>query len=148
MKNLAMQRRGLVAVFVSVVATFSLVGCSAPTLLVGDAEEDLQQRARAYWALIRANDKVAAWKYEIASKDRSLLLEAYLKQGGIAYEAVEVRSVRSYGADEAEVDVWMRYDLPLIRIKGQELLMQDRWRRVDGVWYHAPKRSVIFPGSK
>ena len=77
-----------------------------------------------------------------------MTLEGYLKRGGIVYQALEVRDVRFKDADLAEVDVWMRYDLPLLRIKGQELVAQDQWRRVEGVWYHAPQRGSMFPDAK
>lgn len=128
--------------------TSALVGCAAPMSMGGADKAELRQRVQEYWELVRANDKVGAWKFELASKDQSLTLEAYLKRGGIVYQALEVRDVRFKDADLAEVDVWMRYDLPLLRIKGQELVAQDQWRRVEGVWYHAPQRGSMFPDAK
>ena len=108
----------------------------------------LQQRAQAYWSLIRANDSVAAWRYEELSKDPKWTLDAYVKRGGISYDAVEVRGVRSVEGDDAVVDVWMRYSLPMLRLKGQETVAQDHWKRIDGVWHHAFRRSVAFPDAK
>lgn len=147
-KPYVFSRRAIVGSVSSALALSALVGCATSAQLGGSGLGELTQRAQAYWGLVLANDKIGAWKYELASKDQSLTLEAYLKRGGILYQAVEVRDVRLVGADVAEVDVWMRYDLPLVRVKGQELVAQDQWRLVEGVWYHAPKRSAMFPDNK
>jgi hypothetical protein len=39
----------------------------------------------------------------------------------------------------------MRYSLPLLRVKKQEVTIEDEWRRIDGVWHHVQRRSVMFP---
>lgn len=126
----------------------ALVGCAAPGVAVVSAEDDqtaLIARAKAYWTLIQKNDRVGAWAYEELSKDPNATLEAYLKRGGIAFEATEVREVRSIEGDRATVNVWMRYSLPLLRLKKQEAVTEDEWRRIDGVWHHVQRRSVMFP---
>jgi hypothetical protein len=148
MKIPKFSRRAILGLVSSFLSASALVGCAVPVPLDGDDKGELRHRAQEYWGLVRANDKLGAWKFELASKDQSLTLEAYLKRGGIVYQALEVRDVRFLGADLAEVDVWMRYDLPLLRIKGQELVVQDQWRRLQGVWYHAPKPSSMLPGAK
>ncbi len=111
----------------------------------GGDKAALLQRAQAYWAIQQKNDSVAAWSFEEVSKDPAWTLEAYLKRGGIVYDSVEVRDVKSIEGDEAVVDVQMRFSVPLLRIKGQEALAQDHWRLIDGVWFHVIKKSAMFP---
>ncbi len=126
----------------------ALAGCATTGGTPVSPEDDkaaLQKRAQAYWALVRVNDSVAAWAYESASKDQSMTLEAYVKRGGVAYNAVEPRSVRSIHGDEAVVDVWMQYGIPMLRLKSQEAVVQDQWRRIDGVWHHVLRRSSSIP---
>lgn len=106
------------------------------------------KRAQAYWALVRDKDAVAAWAYEAASKDKTMTLEAYVKRGGIVYDAVEVRGVRSMSGDEAVLDVWMRYSVPMLRLKTQEVTAQDHWRQIDGAWHHVLRRSSTIPDAK
>jgi hypothetical protein len=38
----------------------------------------------------------------------------------VLYEVVEVRGMRSIEGDNAVVDVWMRYSVPQMRMKGLE----------------------------
>ena len=92
----------------------------------GSDKAALVERATAYWALVQKNDSVAAWKVEVLSMDPAWTLEAYLKRGGVVYDA-------------AKVAVWMRYAVPLLRLKAQEAVAQDEWRLVDGQWFHARK---------
>lgn len=144
----AVTRRHLVATLVAPAVLLALGGCAAAggAAVSGDGDQAaLLKRAQAYWALIRSNDRVGAWAYEELSKDSSATLEAYLKRGGITYEAVEVRGAPSIDGDRATVNVWMRYSLPLLRVKKQEVTVEDEWRRIDGVWHHVQRRSVMFP---
>lgn len=141
-------RRHLVATLAAPAVLAVLVGCATTGGAVVSPEDDraaLLARAKAYWALIQKNDRVSAWAYEEASKDPGATLEAYLKRGGITFDATEVREVRSIEGDRAVVTVWMRYSLPLLRLKKQEAAAEDEWRRIDGVWHHVQRRSVMFP---
>lgn len=143
--------RRLIAVLAVSVAAMAMAGCATtgPASLSPEAEKAaLQKRAQAYWDVVRVNDSVAAWPYETVSKDQSMTLENYLKRGGITYEAVEVRGVRSIEGNEAVVDVWMRYGIPMLRLKNQENLAQDRWRKIDGVWHHVLRRSANLTDTK
>lgn len=143
----AMNRRTWVARAAAAMSAVALAGCATTGSAVssGGDKEAVRKRAEAYWALMRTNDKLAAWAYEAQSKDPKGSLEGYMKRGGITYEVAEVRDVRSIEGDKAIVDVFMRYSVPLIRIKGQEAVAQDEWQRIDGQWYHVLRRSVMFP---
>lgn len=141
-------RRQLVVTLATPAVLAIVAGCTATggAAMLGEGDEAaLLKRAQAYWALIRSNDRVGAWAYEELSKDPNATLEAYLKRGGIAFDAIEVRGVRSMEGDRAMVNVWMRYSLPLLRVKKQESVAEDQWRRIDGVWFHVQRRSVMFP---
>lgn len=129
-------------------AILLLAGCAGiqPSPEPGsDADRaELLERARAYWAAIQANDRVSAWNYEEISLDPRWTLQAYLKRGGIVFDEVEVLEVARIEGDSATVRVRQKYSLPQIRLKGQEAMLDDPWKRIDGRWYHAEKRSVMF----
>ena len=141
-------RRQMVVTLATPAVLAVVAGCAATGGAAVSGEGDqaaLLKRAQAYWALIRSNDRVGAWAYEELSKDPNATLEAYLKRGGIAFDGIEVRGVRSIEGDRAIVNVWMRYSLPLLRVKKQESITEDEWRRINGVWFHVQRRSVMFP---
>lgn len=146
----AVNRRRLVAVLAAPAVLGLLVGCAATGggSASSDDQAELLKRAKAYWALIQKNDRVGAWAYEELSKDPNATLEAYLKRGGIVFDAAEVRGVKTVEGDRAVLNVWLRYSLPLLRVRKQETVAEDEWRRKDGVWHHVQRRSMMFPSEQ
>jgi uncharacterized protein YceK len=143
----SIRRRNLGLILLAPVVVSVLSGCATVGNVSAEGDKAaLKKRAQEYWTLVKANDRIKAWNYEELSKDPNGSLEGYLKRGGITFEEVEVRDVRSLEEDRATVDVFMRYSLPLLRIKKTEAVAQDEWRRIDGTWYHVLRRSVMFPG--
>lgn len=141
------RRRLLQTLALPVAMALTLAGCASSPSPQSDRDA-LQQRARDYWELKRKNDAVNAWKYEAASQDQSMTLEGYIKRGGIVYNSVEILGVRSLQGDEAQLDLRMRFDVPLLRLKDKEGDVADQWRRIDGAWYHVLPRSSVFPDAK
>lgn len=136
------RRHALRAIFASAAAAV-LTGCVAsPGPRVASAEDDdraaLLQRARTYWKHVREGDFVSAWPYEDISRDPNWTLQSYLKRvGGIVYHHVEVSDdIQEDGDAAAFVRVRQRVSVPLARLPEHEVVVQDRWRRIDGVWYH------------
>ena len=70
-------------------------------------------------------------------------MQAYLKREGILYEAVQVQDVLSLDGDRAVVNVKVTYSVPLLRMNSQEAVLKDEWVRLDGVWYHADRKSIL-----
>lgn len=119
-----------------------LVGC-ASTPTPENEREALLQRAGAYWKTVLDNDPVASWNYEELSKKPGWTLQAYMKREGILYEAARVLDVRSLEGDRAVVDVKIVYSVPLLRMSSQEVLLQDEWVQLEGLWYHADRKSIL-----
>ena len=140
--NTSVSRRIALTLLASVSAATCLQGCAVMGSSAGP--EHLLSRANAYWAAVQTNDNVTAWPYEEYSKDPGWTLQTYLQLGGIKYDAVEVRDVKQIGGDRALVNVWMKYSVPLIKIKGREAVFQDEWRLIDGQWYHVLSKDSMF----
>lgn len=138
------RRRVLSSFAIPVVAALvaGLVGC-ASTPTPENEREALLQRAGAYWKTALEADPTAAWPYEELSKKPGWTLQAYMKREGILYEAAQVLNVRSLEGDRAVVDVKIVYSVPLLRMSSQEVLLQDEWVRLEGLWYHADKKSIL-----
>ena len=143
-------RRALTAAAASLVAA-ALIGCaSGPSGSAGSPKADpspeaLLKRAQTYWDLVKANDNVGAWAYEAQSKDPRASLEGYLKKGGVTYSRAQVTGVKSIEGDTGVVNVQMGYSAPQIRLRNLEARTEDQWKLIDGVWYHSPPRSGLFP---
>ncbi len=138
-------RRQMMMHLLAPAALISMVGCATGSSAPSERERhELTQRAQDYWAHMKANDRLSAWKYEAASKDKSITLEGYLKRGGVVYDSVDVRGILHVEADDSELDVRMRYSVPSLRIKGVEVEVRDRWRKIDGEWFHVHPRNPMF----
>ena len=72
-------------------------------------------------------------------------IDAYVKRGGITFDAIEVQGIQSMDNGKAVVSVRQRYSLPLLRLPNQQATLQDQWRLIDGQWYHYQPLSVAFP---
>lgn len=147
----AVTRRHLGVVLAAPALLGLLWGCAgtggAP-LSAANGQAELLKRAQTYWSLIQKNDRIGAWAYEELSKDPNATLEGYLKRGGIVFDAVEVRGVKMIEGDRAVVNIWMRYSLPLLRVRKQETTAEDEWRLKDGAWHHVQRRSAMFPSEQ
>ncbi len=135
--SIEMTRRTVLLVPLAAVA-----GCTSMALKKD--EDVLLERARAYWTHILSNDLTEAWRYEEISRDPRWTLQAYLKRAQLAYDEVQVRGAVLTSGNEARVEVMMRYSLPIMRIRKQEAVLQDVWKKLDGQWYHAESKSIFF----
>lgn len=129
-----------------VLSACAATGGSAQAQAAPTDEAALRARAQAYWDLVRANDRAAAWPFEELSLDPRATLQAYVRRGGIVYDKAEVRAVRSIEGDQAVLDVWAEYSVPLMRLKDQRGLLADHWRLIDGTWYHGRPRGGLVGG--
>lgn len=145
MKLPMFQRRRLLSYLAApavAVLAAGLVGCASGPSPMSDREVVLQ-RAQEFWKSVQDNDPVTSWKYEELSKKPGWTLQAYLKREGILYEAVQVQDVLSLDGDRAVVNVKVTYSVPLLRMNSQEVVLKDEWVRLDGVWYHADRKSIL-----
>ncbi len=136
-------RRHLLGRLMLPVAVALLAGCA--TQPGSDADQAaLVQRATSYWEAVKANDLAKAWSYELASKTGTATLDAYLKRGGIVFDEARVHGVPKITGDEATVPVRQRFSIPMMRLHDMKTEIHDPWRRVDGVWFHAPQPNPLF----
>ena len=133
---------GYLAAPVMAVLAAGLVGCASGPSPTSDREVVLR-RAQEFWKSVQENDAVTSWKYEELSKKPGWTLQAYLKREGILYEAVQVQDVLSLDGDRAVVNVKLIYSVPLLRMNSQEVVLKDEWVRLDGMWYHADRKSIL-----
>lgn len=145
MKKNAFERRrvlGLMAAPLAISLAAMLSGCAGGPSPARDREA-LLLRAKEFWKSVQDNDPVTSWKYEELSKKPGWTLQAYLKREGIVYDAVEVQDVLSLEGDKALVNVKVTFSVPLLRMNNQQVVLKDEWVRIDGLWYHAERKSIL-----
>lgn len=123
---------------VALVLAALLAACAGPGLRPGAGAEALRERAEAFWAARVAGDVIKAYEYEKVKATGQVTLANYARKGGLVYRKAEVRGVELGQGDVATVKVYIEYLLPGM---GQHLIkgvIDDRWERIDGRWYHAP----------
>jgi len=103
----------------------------------GKTEAALLQRANAYWTAVKDNDRATAWNYEEVSIKPDWTLQAYLRRGGIVYEAAQVQSDATIEGNQATVNVKLEYSVPQVRAKNIHTELPDKWVWLNGQWYHA-----------
>jgi hypothetical protein len=143
----ALARRSLLVWLLPVTWVPALPACSSAPR-VADTQGALMERAGAYWAATVKNDLITAWPLEDASLDPRWTLQDYLKRGGINYEAAAVKGIKTLDADQAVLDVEIRFSLPQLRLRNQVSVIADRWRMQNGVWYHVLGRNTLFEQPK
>lgn len=145
MKQDVFKRRrllGLLAAPAMAAAVAALTACAGGGSLTNDREA-LLQRAKEFWRLVQENDSVASWKYEELSKKPGWTLQAYIKREGIVYDSAQVQDILWLEAGRAVVNVKVTYSVPLLRMNNQEVVLKDEWVKLDGVWYHADRKSAL-----
>ncbi|MFN7856340.1 MAG: hypothetical protein ACK5OA_07130 [Acidovorax sp.] len=145
MKRNTFERRrvlGLMAAPVALSLVAALSACAGGPSPARDRAV-LLQRAQEFWKSVQDNDPVTSWKYEELSKKPGWTLQAYMKREGIVYDAVEVQDVLSLEGDKAIVNVKIKFSVPLLRMNNQEAVLKDEWVRIEGVWYHAERKTIL-----
>jgi hypothetical protein len=140
----AQVRRRLIQFMVMPLALAALGGCASGPLSKAARTAALLERAKAYWSAVQANDNITAWNYENVSKDPTWTLQSYLQRGGIVYNAVEVIGVQQLEDELAVVNVSMEYSVPMVRLRNQHSKVNDRWRLIDGQWFHVLSNGAGF----
>ena len=124
-----------------------LTGCAVPKVLPRSSQSDtsvLLARAKTYWTLSQANDQVATWPFEDVSLDSRWTMQSYLQRGAASYDAVDVKDTATIDGEAAEVDVDITFSLPALKIKKHKMAIKDRWRLINGQWYHVLQPDSIF----
>ncbi|MDX1605503.1 MAG: hypothetical protein R3202_04870 [Candidatus Competibacterales bacterium] len=105
--------------------------------------DGLQNRVQAFWEARVAGDPITAFQYEEVSVNDTVTLQQYARsKGNIRYRTAEVLDIHLLTPDEARAEVAIEGVIPGLPdlYKG---IVKDRWVKIDGTWYHAPKPSRL-----
>lgn len=117
-----------------------LTGCA--TLWMSQ-EERLRQRVTGFWEALKAGDLVAMYDYEELSRRPEANLQKYVQsKGGIRYLNYHIQSIEFTNPKEAEVTLAVEYMAPPVLQKPVKSQIRDRWVKIGGTWYHAPKKPI------
>jgi hypothetical protein len=119
-------------------ATPALTGSST------SAEQDLRERARAYWdARIARSPKV--YEFYVPPEKGGASRDRITEGGNMVFKTAEIEVIELDG-DRGDVRVRAAYSVVLPRAVPlpdvQSMVIREGWSRVDGTWY----RDVVPPG--
>lgn len=116
---------------------FVVILSSCAGLKIKSPEEKLLPRAEAFWAARVAGDLVTCYNFEEVSKTGKQPVSAYVRDhGGLVYKSAEVTGIDVNG-EEASVKVKLNYIVPALGSRNTfNMEAVDRWKLIDGEWYH------------
>ena len=127
---------------------FVVVLSSCAGLQIKSPEERLLSRAETFWAARVAGDLITCYKFEEVSKTGKQPASAYVRgHGGLVYKSAEITETEVNG-EEATVKVKLSYIIPALGSSNAfNMEAVDRWKLIDGEWYHYQKNSLHKIGS-
>ena len=128
---------------------FVAVLSSCAGLQIKSPEEKLLPRAEEFWAARVAGDSITCYKLEEVSKIGKQPVSAYVRShGGLVYKSAEITEMDISG-EEAIVKVKISYIIPAIGSRNAFYMdTVDRWKLIDGEWYHHQKNSLDIGSGK
>jgi len=119
-----------------------LASCARPS-----PREELLEAVRAYWGAVSRGEWAEAYVYEYPLLKKTVPKEVYVSRHGnplVRITGYELEGVEFPGKDRALVSlkVQLRLFLPGLPKGGGVLKIpvRDHWRRINGRWYHVPKK--------
>ncbi|RLB89725.1 MAG: hypothetical protein DRH50_13330 [Deltaproteobacteria bacterium] len=131
------------AAMILCLVVFPAVLSSCAGLQTKSPEDRLLPRAREFWAARVAGDSITCYKFEEVSKTGKQPASVYVrKHGGLIYKSAEVTGTDINGED-ATVKVKLSYIIPALGSRNTfNTEAVDRWRLIDGEWYHHQEKSL------
>ena len=128
------------AAMILCLVVFPAVLSSCAGLQTKSPEDRLLPRAREFWAARVAGDSITCYKFEEVSKTGKQPASVYVRRhGGLIYKSAEVTGTDINGED-ATVKVKLSYIIPALGSRSAfNMEAIDRWKLIDGEWYHHSK---------
>lgn len=122
----------------AILGCFPLAGCEPPKPPKSEAEV-LLDRAHAYWEAARVFDLYTMYQMELGVKEGRFIaadLGKMLTGSKTRVVSFELKNPQVNG-DTGTVELDLRVTLNAVGGKGWNVApTQDKWNKVDGVWYH------------
>jgi len=138
--------RVFAGVLIAFLAALPLTHCSTKSQAIKKEEEKevLRNRIQEYWKY-RIDGKVdKAYQCELPEfRDRVSILEYVQRFKLVRYVEAEIVEI-DIKNDEAQGVMKLTYMYMLKKLTSKKIPIQEieRWRRINGVWYHVPENTV------
>jgi len=113
-----------------------------------DDKERLKQSAQKYWNAKLTGDTITCYQLEEPAFRKKMPLSIYARPGNLIFKEVKVDQI-AIDDDNATVTVKIKYIIPAL---GSKLVfpstVKDKWKKVDGKWYHVYKEETLIKGKK
>ncbi len=97
----------------------------------------------AYWDLKMKGDFDKSYEYEHPVYRKTTRMAQYIKgfnTDEVKWLAVKVKGIKVEGTTAwVDLSVRTKVKLPMIRASEADSLLNEKWIKVDDVWYHVPE---------
>ena len=144
-----MSCRSIIRVLCALFALFLLTHCTAKPAVIKEVDQKQLLRARAaeYWDLminINSRNVEKIYQYEAPSFREKVSFVEYIHRFKMyKYLGADIKEIEIEG-NRGKVTVVSTYvaSLPKISNKGLTRIDDEKWVRVEGIWFHFPREWV------
>lgn len=137
--------KGNISLCIAILCLIILGGCAKKETVRNLTDEEvLQERVTEYWSHVTKEDYIKSYEYEDPLFRKTVSMNQYIKSHNEMYKIKEVK-INKVTIEDNSGDVMLatkvELHVPGVKPLAADTEKNDRWGKIDGIWYHVNKHS-------